>query len=332
MRFWEPPVTNVWKPPNSSAPLPSQSFLQNNEAASSEISPKSILNHQPPLKDIDTTDFKLLHHFTTSTCHTLCDQAELQFLWQHQVPELAFSHIFLLRMILAISALHLCRITSDTHCLPYAHQQYEAALRSSSKALSEISPSNCHALYASAAIAFIFELGASKNNKCLLYSTDGVLAHWAVHVRGVRTIIDSSWHDLESGVLRPLFHRQFLRGGVQDIEIRLDQFAEHIRSTSTENDDLSLYFVAIQELVKSSKMVEVGFFAWMCQTTDEFVSFLAKKDPFALVIFAHSCVLLDHGEPRYWVGQWAKSLLGEVYEYLDPPLRLWIQWPLGKVN
>jgi hypothetical protein len=290
------------------------------------ISFQSCSSLQPLPDDIDTTDFKLLHHFTTSTYRTLSAQAELQSVWQQQAPELAFSNTFLLRMMFAVSALHLCRTTSNTHYLPYAHQQYEAALRSSSVGLAAISPSNCHALYACAALGFIFELGASNNVKNVLYAADGALAHWTVHVRGVRTIIESSWHDLDSGVLSPLLHCESGQGGVENVETCLEQFAGHIQSAGIENERLSLYLEAIQELVKWSKMVEVGFFAWMCQISDGFLNLLAKKDPYALVIFAHSCVLLEHGEPKYWIGEWAKSLLSEVYECLDPPLRVWLEW------
>lgn len=321
-------------PPKQSSPLSSQLCLQDRgEAAPSPaISSRSCSSHLQPPSDIDTTDFKLLHHFTTSTYLTLSDRAEQQSVWQQHAPELAFSHTFLLRMIFAISALHLSRTESNAFYLSYAHRQYEEALRSSSAALSAISHSNCHALYACAGLGFIFELGASNNGTSVLYTTNGAIADWAVHVRGVRTIMDSSWHDLETGVLSPLFLRQFSRGDVEGFETYLNRFAGYIQSTGIENDNLSTYLVAIEELVKCSKMVEVGFFAWMCQTSDGFVDMLAKQDPFALVIFAHSCVLLKYGQPKYWIGQWANSLLSEVQEHLDPSLGAWLEWPLDKVK
>jgi hypothetical protein len=235
-------------------------------------------------------------------------------------------------MIFAISALHLSRTTANAFYLSYAHQQYEEAIRSSSAALCAISPSNCHALYACAGLGFIFELGAFNDGRSVLYATDGAIADWAVHVRGVRTIMETSWNDLENGVLSPLFRRQFRQGDVESFETHLDLFAGYIRSTGIEDEDRSTYLAAVQQLVNCSKMVEVGFFAWMCQTSDGFADMLAKKDPFALVIFAHSCVLLKYGEPKYWIGRWANSLLSEVQGHLDPSLRVWLEWPLKKVN
>ncbi|KAJ5742144.1 hypothetical protein N7533_011553 [Penicillium manginii] len=315
-------------------PSPSQLSLQDRGegAPSPAISSRSSSSHPQPPSDIDTTDFKLLHHFTTSTYLTLSDRVEQQYVWQQNAPGLAFSHTFLLRMIFAISALHLSRTTSDPFYLSYAHRQYEEALRSSSAALSAISPSNCHAIYACVGLGFIFELGASNNGKNVLYATNGAIADWAVHVRGVRTIMDSSWHDLQSGVLSPLFLRQFRKGDIKCFENYLNEFVRYVRSTNIGNRDLSTYMVAVQQLVECSKMVEIGFFAWMCQTSDEFAEMLAKHDHFALVILAHSSVLLKYGEPQYWIGGWANKLLSEVQEQLDPSLGVWLEWPFQQVN
>lgn len=235
-------------------------------------------------------------------------------------------------MIFAISALHLCRVTSSTHYLQYAHQQYEAALRSSCAALSDISPLNCHALYACAAFGFIFELATFENSNSHLYSTDGLLAPWVVHLRGLRTILTSSWDNLESGVLKALFQPNIDQGIVEDMEVCLGEFSAYIQSIGVDNGHLSSYLVALQELLKWSKMVEIGFVGWMCHTSDEFVHLLTMKDPVALVIFAHSCVFLEYGEPKYWIGQWAKHLLREVYEYSDPSFRMWLEWPSKRIG
>jgi hypothetical protein len=295
------------------------------------ISSKSDPSPQPKSLKLDIKGLKLIHNFTASTFSTLSDQGEIKSLWQIQVPELAFTHTFLLRMILAVSALHWYHKTLDSQYLPYAYQQYEESLRVSAQALVQISSSNCDALYACSALGFIYELGTLCDSKSLLYDTSGALAHWMVHARGVRTIVGSSWRDLLSGVLRPIFNRQSLQGGSNSTELCLDEFVGYIRSSDVEARNLSVYLITIQELVKWSKIIDVGFFGWMCQTSDEFASLLARKDPFALVIFAHSCVLLECGEPRYWIGRWAKGLLEEVNGYLEPPLRVWLEWPLAKI-
>lgn len=317
----------------SVSPLPSRSLRSGNQAKQSLAPPPGASSrHQSPLPDIDTTDFKLLHHFTTLTYLTLSDQVELQDLWQRKIPELAFSHTFLLRVIFAISALHLYRTTSEPNYLSYALKKYQEALQSSSTVLLAISPSNCHALYACAALGFLFEFGASNNSESLLYVNDGSLAPWVIHVRGVRIIIGSSWHDLQSGTMGLLFHHEIDQEGVEGFEDTISRLEAHIRSIGVHAELLSTYLISIHELVKCSKMVGVGFFAWVCNTSDYFANLLAVKDPFALVIFAHSCVLLKYGKPRYWIEGWARCLLHEVHGYLDSSIGMWLEWPLTKVD
>lgn len=290
------------------------------------------MKQQSSLPEIDTTDFRLLHHFTTLTYLTLSDQVEIQDLWQRKIPELAFSNTFLLRVIFAISALHLYRTTSDTHYLSYALTKYQEALQSSSSVLLAISASNCHALYACAALGFLFEFGTPNDGESLLYTKDGTLAPWILHVRGVRIIISCSWLDLQSGILAPLLNPESDHEGVEGLDDSLFRFEEHIRSIGCSDALLSTYSIAIRELVKCSKMVEVGFFAWMCQPSDEFANLLAEKDPFALVIFGYSCILLRDAEPRYWIQGQARCLLHEVHGYLDSSMSIWLQWPLNNLD
>lgn len=150
-----------------------------------------------------------MHHYTHTTYKTLAVKEELQHLWQVIIPEIAFDSSFLLRMICAISALHMCREKlCETHYLSYAHERYAAAVHESATALTYISKSNCSALYVFSALAFVFELGTSYNRAIILYNQDGTLAHWIVHIRGVRAIIACFWHDLSTGALRPFSQQQ----------------------------------------------------------------------------------------------------------------------------
>lgn len=253
-----------------------------------------------------------------------------QDLWKNQVPELAFDHVFLLRMIFAISALHFCHRSSNTQYLPYAHQQYEASLRSSSAALSKISFSNCNALYACVALGYIFEIGSSLNGQHFLFNNEGSLAHWVIHLRGVRTIMNTSWKDLKEGPLQSMFDLQENEQRLEGFETSLEQLEAHIKWVSVEEEVSSVNSVAIRDLKQWLKVVQVGFFGWMSQVTDEFISLLARKEPFALVVFAHSCVLLKHGEPSYWIDRWPKELLRELSGYIDRSVQEWLQWPLSE--
>lgn len=282
------------------------------------------------------TDLKLMHHFTTSTYQTFFDtDPDVTRIWQIVVPEWAFKHQFLLHIVLAISALHLSHTNVDdsAYYVAYANKQYETSLRLSSSALAEISPSNCHALHIFSAIVFIFQLGISYGSGCLLYSADGVLAHWVIHLRGITTIMAPCFKDLKSGALKPLIDRDFGSVSLHGIDGLLNQLADHIRSIFPKEEEVvRIYLDAIAQLIHWSRFDDGGFFGWMCRADKEFMALLAIKDQFSLIIFSYSCVLMKDGQPRYWIAQWPQGLLREIYGYLDEPHRALISWPLQMLD
>ncbi|KAE8150468.1 hypothetical protein BDV25DRAFT_154287 [Aspergillus avenaceus] len=314
---------------------PSCSSIGNNRGTTpaSQGPSNSSLPPATVLSDSDVLNARLIHHFTTSTYRTLSLKPETQALWQMDIPEIAFEHKFLLQMILAVSALHLYRKGSpDARYITYAHQQYETSLKSTSFALLQISPLTCHALYAVSTLAFIFELGTSYSRESLLYSGDGTLAHWVLHLRGTRTIISSAWGELSSGVLKPLFNCEPVMDDPLHIGPPLEDLRKHIESDSIAEKTTEACLRAIGELLRWSKMAHVGFFGFMCESDDEFAALLARKDSYALAIFSYSCVLLQHGEPRYWINRWPETMVCEVNVYLDPSLKVHLKWPMEQLG
>ncbi|KAL3482164.1 hypothetical protein BJX99DRAFT_217445 [Aspergillus californicus] len=284
----------------------------------------------------DLVNVRLMHHFTTSTCQTLTTNRGVQALWRCQVPELGFVHRYLLQMIFAVAALHISRKTpSETQYVLYAYQQYEASLRNSSLALTQISPDNCHALYAVSALAFIFEFGTLQHRKSLLYNENGLLADWIVHSRGVHTVIGSSWGHLGSGCLKQMFECEYTSAVPAAFEGSLRELASHTHLHLFPEEKRRIYSDAVDELIKWSKLLNFGFYGWLCHYADEYGELLARKDPYALVIFGYSAVLLKDAEPRYWIDGWAPRLLSEIYGLLNTSLRVYLKWPmevLGLVN
>ncbi|KAI2787462.1 hypothetical protein POX_f07826 [Penicillium oxalicum] len=274
---------------------------------------------------------RLIHHFTTSTCQTLASTRELLALWRFQVPKVAFEHQFLLQMILAISALHTHREAQSEgqSSLAYAHQVYYMSLEQSFPALSQISCSNCEALYAFALLALAFELGTLHTRTSLLFNSDGSLANWISHTRGIRTILGSSWHDLASGVFKPMIQCTFLETSPANIESRLEELIRYIEeecSTSAAH----VYAKTVSELIRWSKLTGHGFYGWLSHFSDDYGECLARKDPYALVIFGYASVNLKYEEPAYWVRGCAERLLRETYEHLNTSMRTWLHWPMSE--
>ncbi|KAF7593577.1 hypothetical protein BBP40_011197 [Aspergillus hancockii] len=319
----------------TASPSPSPSNIEHIRTLPSHSQALSGASLQPqaPLSDDDVLSARLIHHYSTATYLTLSDKAEFQSLWQVQVPEIAFEHKFLLPMIMAVSALHMCRKgSSEVRYIAHGYQLYETSLKGSSLALSKISPSNCHALYAVSALAFVFELGTSYNRDSLLYSGDGVLAPWIMHIQGVRTIMLSTWAHIKASVLGRLFEGEPWGNGLVELELCVNGFAEYVETMPLPPEQITIYRSAADELIKWSEMPHSGFFGWVCLFGGEYGNLLARKDPYALVIFGYSCVLLKTGGPKYWINRWPEDLLREVYGYLDLSLRGWLKWPMEELG
>jgi hypothetical protein len=57
-----------------------------------------------------------------------------------------------------------------------------------------------------------------------------------------------------------------------------------------------------------------------------YASLLAKKQPMALVILAHYCVLLFHSPTRWFIEGWSCCVFGTVEDLLDKSLHQHIAW------
>ena len=280
----------------------------------------------------DLLNVQLMHHFTTSTYKTLVTTPKQRSLWFIQIPKLGFEHRYVLDMIFAVTAVHKSReAPSDPSHMAYAFRLYETSLKESSVALSQISPANCDALYVFSVLALVFELGTLRSRESLLFNHDGSLAHWIVNCRGIHAIIGSSWHDLTSGISKPMFECSLLDAGPEGIETHLEVFQSYIESEFS-SEAAEVYLKALSDLAHSSRLANSGFFGWLCRFSNDYGDLLSQKDPYALIIFGYSCVTLKHAGPVYWIKECPERLLLEIYEHLNTSLRHWLLWPMTELG
>ncbi|PLB48726.1 hypothetical protein P170DRAFT_455630 [Aspergillus steynii IBT 23096] len=278
-----------------------------------------------PTHELPMRELQLLHHFTTSTYATLSPRGHVKTIWRVTVPKLAFSSDCLMRAILALSALHLSRLEGDLDHQAHAIGYYDAALRSSTLAMLNISPETCSALYVCSELIFIFHLVHPYLSGNPLLSPNNEVAPWLVLLRGIRTIADPFRDALLTGVLGPMFGTE---PSTPDTVIMdsLDTFTAHLRKTHPEADsDLHAYLVAIEELRRWSAGVDGHGFQWAVYVDESYISLLRQMKPAALVIFAHFARVVKKSDSNYWVHGWADRLVGVVYGTLDESYRLWIR-------
>ena len=319
------PLRAPRKRPEPKSPSPWSTISQAESVSPRDLGPES-------LNGVELTNIRLMHHFATSTCQTLATKRDLKVLWRVKIPGLAFEHHYLLQMILAVSALHMFREPhSGPSHMAYALELYEASLKNSSMVLSQISPSNCDALYAFSVLALVFEFGSLHRRESLLYNRDGSLAHWIINSRGIHAIIGSSWNHLASGVLKPMLQCSFHEAGPANIEKHLQEFSSHIQGELLPAT-AHIYLQTLSELIRWSRLVNSGFYGWLCHFTREYGDLLSRKDPYALIIFGYACVVLKCGEPVYWIDGCPEKLIREIYDYLNTSLRVWLHWPMAQLG
>ncbi|KAH8434293.1 Zn(II)2Cys6 transcription factor [Aspergillus melleus] len=306
------------------------SQCSNGHGASPMVAPGTATDSpQPPASthELPMRELRLLHHFTTSTYATLSPRGHVKTIWRVTVPKLAFSSDCLMRAILAISALHLSRLEADLDYQTHAIAYYDAALRSSTLAMLNISPETCSALYVCSELIFIFHLVHPYLSENPLLSPSNEVAPWLVLLRGIRTIADPFHDALLSGVLGPMFGTE---PSTPDTVIMdsLDTFTAHLRKTHPEPDsdsDLQAYLVAIEELRRWSAGVDGHGFQWAVYVDESYISLLRQMKPAALVIFAHFARVVKKSDSNYWLRGWADRLVGVIYGTLDENHRLWIR-------
>lgn len=295
---------------------------------------------------LNVADLELLHHYDTSTAYTLESIPALQTFLRLSVPRMAFSHPFLLHALLAVSALHLAHFKRDLrpHYLGQANYHYHVALPTVMSLLGAINEDTCRPLYMFSTLSSIFTLGMGpKPGDFLVFDEQGI-ADWLIQFRGVRSLMESQPGVLQHSELSPLFsiparqmdqpppknqHLQSLRqliieraSDVPDVEVFIAAL-----------DELSLSFPETYTLGLRSTQTSLQIvFVWLYRLSDEFVQHLQRRQPIALVVLGHFCVLLNSLSSVWWVKGWVEHLLSAIYGSLNAEHRMWMNWPMEEIG
>lgn len=294
-------------------------------------------------------DLELLHHFTTETCFTLSDRRESHELWRITVPQEAFNYDFLMRGILAISALHLSVLRPDKqdHYTQIAVKQQDIALSSFRSIMSEIDQSNCDAFFALSSLIVVYGFESPKASSSLgLFDYKGSHSdEWLPLIRGVNSVIQSVWEWIKIGRMRGLLHDHQQETPQTSLPPVLDTQLTHLdtlcNNASGGEESITAYRTAVGQLrwcfVRMNNRppyeCEVSIaFLWPVMIPPEFVSRLNAKEPLALIILAHYCVILHHLDDYWWMNGWAMHTITNIHSELGEEWRAWIEWPTSVVT
>ena len=233
-----------------------------------ETFPDSVDSHgqsenlnDKPLPALNLIDLELLHNYCTATCFTLHSDPVQRRLWQINVVQTAFSFEFVMRGVLALSALHLAHLhleKKDFH-ISLAREHNQTSLHEPMTILPNITPENCNGLYIFSILTAFYAIASPRMPEDFLIVEETGIAPWLMMVRGTTTISDSSKQTLDSGPFGPMMHRGGQRVQLREVqtnrdsigEQRLMELQQHITGAAIDTKELSTYNRAIDELQKS---------------------------------------------------------------------------------
>ncbi|KAF8858975.1 hypothetical protein BDZ45DRAFT_673549 [Acephala macrosclerotiorum] len=167
---------------------------------------------------VRTLELKLMHHFSTITCTTLCEEDEPHGLYHFQVltPNLALSHPFLLETLMTLTALHLAHLDASIResWTRIAMTYHDRALVGFNEALANITPSNCEAATLCSIFVLIITIavmGISQRNDERSLDLDPVAGVVGLRklLQGVEIILMQSENIIMRGEFREWFRPMF---------------------------------------------------------------------------------------------------------------------------
>lgn len=326
----------------------------------SKVSPSRSLGEihtsQSELKEQTTalsiTDLRSLHNWTLEAYKGFGDTSDAESFWQIEVPQLAFSHPFLMHSLLAISCLHLARHSMGRQDYYYAiaAEHQNKALPAYRSIVSDLERSK-YEQKAPAMVAFatLIPIYAALSPPSADYQPSEA-SRVVAHIIGVFSLLRGGTEVV--GVLGVCPMKSRARAVAGDIELSLNpedarlailnplisrdlgvspSGAHHTsQATSTA---LHLLRSCFAMLFLASKPVSImrALTLWVESIPSAYLEALRELQPAALVILAHWCIMLKRAETRWYLQGSAKNTLLAIYGALNEEWSARIAWPLQAV-
>lgn len=297
---------------------------------------------------VDVEDRELMMHWCTTTYRSMARGPTTESLWQTAIPQLSLRHPALRHGLLALSALQLVGITTNSsrkmRLWKYACEHQSQALEGIQfEETRELTTPQCNASSALCWLLLAFSFAYSKIGGDI-QENDGnqsdpldnflelfELMRWLVSTRML--IVDR----VALGELYTLVQRGTILPTMPDTSqlviaaLRRQNDIEANRNSDHEKD---VYDQAIDHLrCLLAQLINGGepkdfAFSWAFRTPIRYQDLLRERESFALVLLAHYAVILHHMRDTWWVGDWGLRILQEINRQLESQYRHLMSWPI----
>ncbi|KAK4185232.1 putative transcription factor [Podospora australis] len=324
------------------------------------ITPTTPTPASPGEDPLPLLELELLHNFTLNTYATLAGDPTVLSFWQGPVVQLGLKCDYIMRTVLAISALHLAySADSEERRDSYTAQGillHQKASRSAVKFMNSLSSTEMDkdataSLFLFSLLTIYFALASPRTRSHadgkLFFINETSFPDWTFLVTGGKSlskVLGERGHDT---ILAPFLAyggdiwRQY-RSKMEEKDSGEPPLAElraRINSTVRDEGLLQTYSHALDELELAlvamkppAKPDVLAVMLWLWEVSDSLVPLLKVPEQEAVAIFAHFCILLKHHESTWWLQGWGDHLVRRAHAVLDEEHRGWIEWPVREVG
>ena len=289
----------------------------------------------------DLADLELFHHFRTAVSFSLSSIAPKQQVWQFPVSREALKFEFLMHAILALAAANLMSLHCDQRQFyeKIAKTHQNIAFQSSLPYFQDITPTNCHALFAFSNIvapltsAFIHGSISTLRSDSL----DMILDFFSL-LRGIQILLRCAPDWITEGPLAELVNHDWnppQRPLPVDVKAAFQSLDLQNEEISTDSEDPQLYASPIRLLKKAFQTYQIiaeepgMVLIWPIVVPESYIAAIKRREPFALVILAHFSVLLHGVHNCWWLEGRGAGLIETIARVLPSEWLPSIQWPLA---
>ncbi|CZR50172.1 uncharacterized protein PAC_00044 [Phialocephala subalpina] len=298
--------------------------------------------------DDSTCAFTMSPHLSTS--QTFSSVPDRRYVWERVVPQIAFSHGFLLHGLLALTALHLSQISPERKDSLWASASthHATALPMFRSAVKSINSLNCHACSAFGTLVTVYEWASIGHASNLFFANtehpiEASTIEWVQLLRGSAKIVYYHYEEIMKGPLEPVLrwdNTAELEAEANPAESAkfsaLEQLWDSTRvpTTAAEVDSLkeALRWLRIIYTMMSTPNSNCDpastALSWPVRVPEHFLSMVNERQPAALILLSHFCLLLNKVEDFWWIRGMSRRLLQEITQTLGEEWETWIGWPL----
>ncbi|KAF4545891.1 C6 zinc finger domain-containing protein [Lasiodiplodia theobromae] len=293
----------------------------------------------PPIFTIE--DMQLFHQYTTATYATL-DTSPAQYpIWQRAVIDVGFEHAFVLRGMMALSALHLATGGGGNGDSAAARRWVAISSANLNVALTQfrqlleagVDDRNCVAVFAFSATIVVHALAAGQAQA----AADPVaeMIQCVRMVKGVTWAVLSKWAELLGSVVGPLVANGLRRGvsaEIDDVAVLREMVEEECvgEAAAEEREVCGGAVDFLCEVAREGRGCPPGdsvlgiVFSWPVLLPEAFLGFLAERRPVALVILLHYTALMDQSGDFWWMSGWHQRVKEFVDPFLPERIKKWV--------